>query len=152
MLAFNKHGHTTHADLVTNQADLSSRELFQLRVVQLHPMPAGNVFERGWIRCMLGLHAGQVLDFDGGVRVRGVLAGQVLNGDGGDVGGDVQGVPDAYLLQGGEQQEWQLHMQRGLYGGGRGGVYGMRGGHLQGGEWIGAVLLVCGGEILWGGG
>ena len=86
------------------------------------------------------------------IGMLGVLARQVLDGDGRDVGGDVQRVPDAYLLWGGEQQDRQLHMQQGLYGGGRGGVYGMRGGHLQGGEWIGAVLLVCGGDILWGGG
>ena len=55
--------------------------------------------------------------------------GQVFSrkrGDGGDVGGDVQRVPDAYLFWLGEQQDWQLHMQQGLYGGGRRVVYVMQ--------------------------
>ena len=86
------------------------------------------------------------------IGMLGVLARQVLDGDGRDVGGDVQRVPDAYLLWGGEQQDRQLHMQQGLYGGGRYGMYGMRGGQLQGGERIGAVLVVSGGYILGGGG
>ena len=57
----------------------------------------------------------------------GVLAGQVLDGNGDDVGGDVRGMPGAYLLWGGEQQDRQLHMQQGLYGGGRRAVCGLPG-------------------------
>ena len=78
----------------------------------------------------------------------GVPARQVLDGDGRDVGGDVQHVPGAYLLRGGQQHAGQLHMQQGLHGGGRAGMYGVRGGDVQGGERIGGLLVVSGGDIL----
>ena len=78
----------------------------------------------------------------------GMLAREVLNRYGRDVGGDVQHVSDAYVLMGGQQHARQLYMQQGLYGGGRYGMYGMRVGDVQGGERIGGVLVVSGGDIL----
>ena len=101
---------------------------------------------------MLGMWGGGVQAREWVRRMLGMLAREVLDGDGRDVGGDVRGLSDAYVLWGGERDACQLHMQQGLYGGGRYGMYGMRGGQLQGGERIGAVLVVSGGNILGGGG
>jgi len=119
--------------------------IWQSRVRQLH-MQSG-VYRAGW-NAMRSLPARNLQVRQRIDLLRQVLARQVLDGDGADVGGDVQRVPDAYLLWGGEQQDWQLHMQQGLYGGGRGGVYGMRGGHLQGGEWISGLLAMRWGQVL----
>ena len=81
-----------------------------------------------------------------------VLEGQVQHGNGKDVGGDVHCLPVAYVLWGGKQHACQLHMQQGLYGAKRGGMYGMRGRHIQEGEWIGGVLFVSRGDVLGAGG
>ena len=82
----------------------------------------------------------------------GMLAREILDGDGGDVGGDVRGLSDAHVLWEGERHACELQMQQGLYGAGRRGVHGMRGGQLQGGERIGGMLVVSRGDILRGGG
>ena len=80
---------------------------------------------------MLGMWGGGVQAREWVRRMLGMLAREVLDRDGRDVGGDVRGLSDAYVLWGGERDACQLHMQQGLYGGGRYGLYGMRAGQLQ---------------------
>jgi hypothetical protein len=95
-------------------------------------LPTRNLQARQWISPLYQLRAWKVLDRDRD-----------------DVRGNVQRLPDAYLLEGGEQQDRQLHVQQGLYGGGRGDVYGMRDGHFQRREWVGSLLAMPGWQVLY---
>ena len=73
---------------------------------------------------VLGVCGGNLQGREWVIRMLGMPTRQVLDGDG---GGNVQRVPDAYLLWGGERHDGQLHMQQGLYGGGRRAVCGLPG-------------------------